>query len=397
MLYTVSDIFRTYGKSLRLSAGADGLARPVTGVAILDYEFIPTVKNKYRRVNFRENEIVLTTFLYAQNDPYLITDAVKQLVEQGASGLVVKNALHVPIPAQAMRYADARDFPLLLVTSDDLFFDTMILQIGQRIAELKSSDFAQREIDALLQAESSEEVRRRALRLNPSFCYELAALYLTFDRALGRDDFRTLEAAFRKRPESGCEHLLACYNGGLLLVASGDGTQELNAQAFLQALEETVELCGIRARITGRGASNTQFGLEACARAIAQALDASQVSQDEGGSFVRYVDLGVLGAVLPFAQTDEMQSFAEGVFAPLREFDAEHGAHLEETLVTFANNEGNVARTAEALGQHANTVRYRLDKISAATGLDWHSHAGAEQLFFACHINQAAKVRAALR
>lgn len=393
MLYTVSDIFRTYSKNLRLSAGADGLARPVTGVAILDYEFIPTVKNKYRRVNFRENEIVLTTFLYAQNNPYLITDAVKQLVEQGASGLIVKNALHVPIPAQALRYADARDFPLLLVTSDDLFFDAMILEIGQRIAELKSSDFAQREIDALLQASSSDEVRRRALRLNPSFRYELVALYLSFDRPLQRGDFRTLETAFRKRPESGCTHLLACYNDGLLFVASGDGTQELNANAFLQALEETVELCGIRARIAGRGVSNAHFGLEAAGRAIAQALDASQVSQEESGNLIRYADLGVLGAVLPFARTEEMQAFASGVFAPLQDFDAEHGACLEETLTTFVKNTRNVAKAAKELGQHANTIRYRLDKISAITGLDWHNPSSAEQLSFACHIAQAASIR----
>ncbi len=76
MLYTISDFSREYEGSVRLIAGSDGVSRAVSGVGILDYELMPGLKNKYQRVNFSPDEIVLSTFLYAKDDPYLITEAV---------------------------------------------------------------------------------------------------------------------------------------------------------------------------------------------------------------------------------------------------------------------------------------------------------------------------------
>lgn len=103
MLYTISDFSREYEGSVRLIAGSDGVSRAVSGVGILDYELMPGLKNKYQRVNFSPDEIVLSTFLYAKDDPYLITEAVKYLVAKGTSGLIIKNVLHIPIPDQAIR------------------------------------------------------------------------------------------------------------------------------------------------------------------------------------------------------------------------------------------------------------------------------------------------------
>ena len=105
MLYTISDFSREYEGSVRLIAGSDGVSRAVSGVGILDYELMPGLKSKYQRVNFSSDEIVLSTFLYAKDDPYLITEAVKYLVAKGTSGLIIKNVLHIPIPDQAIRYA----------------------------------------------------------------------------------------------------------------------------------------------------------------------------------------------------------------------------------------------------------------------------------------------------
>lgn len=76
MLYTISDFSREYEGSVRLITGSDGVSRAVSGVGILDYELMPGLKNKYQRVNFSPDEIVLSTFLYAKDDPYLITEAV---------------------------------------------------------------------------------------------------------------------------------------------------------------------------------------------------------------------------------------------------------------------------------------------------------------------------------
>nr|WP_236650706.1 helix-turn-helix domain-containing protein [Adlercreutzia muris] len=47
----------------------------------------------------------------------------------------------------------------------------------------------------------------------------------------------------------------------------------------------------------------------------------------------------------------------------LFDYDAEHDSDLGVTAQAFAAACGEVSRTAEALFQHPNTVRYRLKKI----------------------------------
>ena len=100
MLYTVSDFQRLYADSLRLVAGQGGLARTIDEVGILDYELMPGLRDKYQRKNLAPRQLVLSTFLYAKDDPYLIGEAVRTLVAEGASALVIKNALHLPLPAR---------------------------------------------------------------------------------------------------------------------------------------------------------------------------------------------------------------------------------------------------------------------------------------------------------
>ena len=150
MAYTVSDVLATYEGSLRLVAGEDGLARPVREVGILDYELLPEVKSRFQRVNFYENQLVVSTFLYAKDNPFLITEAIKYLVSKGSSGLIIKNVFHLQIPEGAIRYANARNFPVLLTTGDRMLFDELIIRVDRAQRQAESYEGIQRQIDQLL-------------------------------------------------------------------------------------------------------------------------------------------------------------------------------------------------------------------------------------------------------
>lgn len=389
MLYTASDLSREYGNSLRLLAGSDGLSRAVSGVGILDYELMPGLKNKYQRVNFRADEIVLSTFLYAKDDPYLITEAVKYLVATGTSGLIIKNALHLAIPEQALRYANVRHYPIFLVTSESLFFDQLIYRVNRHIEDLSAIDFAQREIDALRAETSPEAIANRTRNINPSFLDEAVAVFLSFDEALAPQAFLKLEKFYTASNLAVCSNLFAAYDGGLLFVATADPETALDTDRIERSLTELIEGSGIDCSREGTGISEVLFGENAVAQAVEQALFAEQVSAARGVRTVSYPELGVLRAVMPFAQTAEMGSFASTVLTPLCEHDAEHAGQLEQTLVAFIDNGQHIEQTAQALGQHPNTVRYRLEKIAALTGLSYRDGAHATQLALACAIEQA--------
>ena len=389
MLYTVSDFLNTYASSVRLVAGQGGLSRAVGEVGILDYELVPGLKSHYQRTNFYEGQLVLSSFLYARDNPYLITEAVKYLVSVGASGLVIKNVFHLELPDAALRYANARNLPLMLVTTDDLFFDNVIIDVGTHVRELEDSSYAQHELDSLLlERDDPRAVRERALRLNPSLGEEYVVLYAPVTDGVTQEVLAGFEARYRKSPLFGAGNLLCAFDDGLLVVVSGDSVGASEADAAVRVL---------RAEILDRevtdpvGQGEPHHDLGEFGNAILEAVHAAGIAALSGGGVVRHADLGVLRVLLPHVASPAMASFSKAVLAPLRDFDAENNAQLETTLDAYLGCGRSIGETAERLGTHPNTVRYRMGQIAQACGLDWRVPDQMEQLSLA-HAIEFARV-----
>lgn len=389
MLYTVSDFLNTYGHGLRLVAGSGGLARTVSEVGILDYELVPGVKASYLRNNFYEGQLVLSTFLYARDAPYLMVDAVKSLVSAGASGLAVKNIFHLEIPEAALRFANARNFPLMIFSADDMYFDNVILEVGMRVRELADASFAQHELDALLVAkDDAAEVRTHAQRLNPSLGEELATIYAPFEDGLTPATFATLDERYRASSLAGVRNILCAFDQGVLLVLSGDVVTQADVDAASEVLDRDV----LQGEAQAIGVGEPHQGIERLGDAVLQALHAARLSVPRGERLVRYADLGILRAVLPHAHERSMRDFARALMAPLRDFDAENNAQVSSTLEAYLVHGRSITQTAQTLGTHPNTVRYRLGQIRQICGLDWRAPQDMEQLSLAWHIELARSI-----
>ena len=90
---------------LRVIAGKGGLNNVIDRCGILDYEFVDGIKEKWYNTNFHEeNMIVVTSFLYAKDNDYLIFDAIKSLAARKCSGIIIKNIFRLPISDTAVSY-----------------------------------------------------------------------------------------------------------------------------------------------------------------------------------------------------------------------------------------------------------------------------------------------------
>lgn len=87
----------------------------------------------------------------------------------------------------------------------------------------------------------------------------------------------------------------------------------------------------------------------------------SVVSADEVTSHV---------LLLSTVPDDVRRAFAQRVLGPILEHDARSHSQLLETLEAFLDCSGSWARTSQALHLHANTVRYRIERIHELTGRD---------------------------
>lgn len=81
-------------------------------------------------------------------------------------------------------------------------------------------------------------------------------------------------------------------------------------------------------------------------------------------------DLGVYRLLLLLRESPELWEFYRSTLAPLADYDRAQHAELLKTLEAFFENLGNLARTAEALHVHRNTLIYRIARINEISGLN---------------------------
>ncbi len=83
-------------------------------------------------------------------------------------------------------------------------------------------------------------------------------------------------------------------------------------------------------------------------------------------------DLGVYRLLVLLRESPELWEFYRETLAALDDYDHKQkpAGELLKTLEAFFTNLGNLARAAEALHVHRNTLLYRLERIKDISGLD---------------------------
>ena len=93
-----------------------------------------------------------------------------------------------------------------------------------------------------------------------------------------------------------------------------------------------------------------------------QLLDTSHV--------LDFGDLGVYRLLLLLRESPELWEFYRTTLAALADYDRKQHAELLKTLEAFFANLGNLARAADALHVHRNTLLYRLERVAEISGLN---------------------------
>jgi GAF domain-containing protein len=117
------------------------------------------------------------------------------------------------------------------------------------------------------------------------------------------------------------------------------------------------------------GVSDVCHGREELARGLIEADHAARVGPLVGGGPVcAYAELGAYRYVVAGAAGVRDGSTAR--LERLVDYERRRGTELLRTLEVYLDQKGNVARTARAMYMHTNTLRQRLARIEAVTGLD---------------------------
>ena len=364
MRITVEDIcnFPEFS-NLRIIAGRGGLDNVVERCGILDYEFVDGVKDKWYNTNFREeNKIVVTSFLYAKDNDYLILDAVKKLASRKCKGLIIKNIFNLPIRENVIRYADTMNFPIILVEGSDIHYEDLIILINQRVKHYSSVNYRENKVDEILRNGTNNElIEKLAYEINPSFKSDMIALYVDFLEDSSVEAYLKVEDMLLSKNVISTSDSAFYYKGGMFIVLSKDMFTTIDKMVLIKPILDAFEEDLGKFRIGVSTVHHLVYQIKQC---FEEAKYAASLKTGLEKNIMLYEDLGIYKIILPFCDNEIMKEFARKYIKPLEDFDLETNGNLLETAVGYVLNDGDLQKTADAMIQHKNTIRYRLKNIS---------------------------------
>lgn len=392
MALTVKDVLELpSGQRMQLLAGGGGLNRPVISVEIADYEFAPDIDFVPEAGFDPENAMepasfIITSFLFAKDDPALILSAVQALEEMGMAGLAYKQIIYDQLPEEVLTFAEEKNFPLFSF-SRDLWFENIIFDIMYAVQFDDKVYLSEDKIDAMLSGRmnrSELDIIRKGISLK-------LRTYVTvvFIPGDGLDAGRILRSFYMLKGFHS-KGLMLRYGDSLFLITTSPRS---DAKSHDLIRKEAFELLGIdravgarsSAAATGAGgapesAAATGPNGAPCSAAMTGMSDVHEsaeldrafreswlcyvASAAEDRQFRRFSETGVYRVLLPALDNRETPAFAESLTGAFAD-----NPDLTDTVSTYVSAGGDTAKTASALHCHQNTVRYRLGRIRDLTGL----------------------------
>lgn len=370
---------------LRVIAGRGGLNNPIDRCGILDYEFVDGIKEKWYNTNFHEeNMIVVTSFLYAKDNDYLIFDAVKNLAARKCSGLIIKNIFRLPISDTVIRYADTINFPIIIIEGKDIYFEDLIVLISERAKQYGSIEYRESKAAEILRSDGSHKVLEKlAYEINPTFRFDIMVMFFEPETPPGADIVRLPPREYQRLEEkfAASNLLLASdsmfyYQGGFFIVHSRDMFEDTDpvklSRPFMDAIDD--ELCNFHV-----GISSVHHLLWQIKDCFEESLYAAKLiadgrmylaACDDVRRYALYDELGIYKVILPYCDGAVMREFSDRYIRPLEDYDLETNGSLLETAICYVIHNADLQKTSEAMAQHKNTIRYRLKSISNVTGIN---------------------------
>lgn len=374
-------------KGTTLAAGEKGLSRQVTGVGILDYELDFILENKFKHDHFYKGQFVLSTFVYARDNEHLINEAIQYLVKKEASGLLIKNVYNLPFHNYIIKYAESMNFPLFIVENSNVFFEDLIVNIHSIVQWNEEKDYNTAEIEALWRQNlSPQEVEETALKINPSMSPHYFILYvyrLTKPRMVEDEIYTYKQSDLNKYT-----NILIPYKGGYVFIYSQRDIKEDQRNALADSL---LQALSIDEKDVVIGGSRVHYNFSTFKNALQEAIYASLYGKIMQLNKSLYDNIGSYQLLFPASSKDYAKAYYEGVLEKIIDYDAQNAAWLEDSLRTYIFCGGNIARVAENLGLHENTVRNRLERVYEITGLNVRNLSPFEEISIAIKLKASAE------
>jgi len=341
-------------REFRLASGQNGLYNPVLGTGIFEWETPDDIEK-----NFLPGEFVVTTLSCTKGDLTAGEALLKILINKGISGIGIKTVYFQEISDELKSYAELHRVPVFFFSNT--FFDDIIFTIKSALHSNAITENQQVKLDRICQLEENQFLLVQTVKeLNPYFFDKVICGYASHPAKdshwKANDCLDSRETVYGK----------FSYQEGTLIVFTVKNQSTDLKGAFLQFLENM----GIMSDTNRIGISGIHLGHENFGIAIKESIFANVSCRIDDTPLLHFQETGMDQMLIPVSDDPWVKRHCERIHGKIADYDGEHHTNLMETLFLYVECKGEVGLTARKSFQHANTIRYRLEKIKRILELE---------------------------
>lgn len=355
VMMTVKDFLQLpVTKDFSVVAGGNALHNKIQTVEILDFEFAAGIQ-QVRDTVFSPHSIVLSSLLFASQNPERLIDTIQKLIELKVSALAYKPVIFKDLPKEVLIFANEQNFPILRFGGDE-FFEEIIFEVMNQMRNRDHAHFLENMMRCLIEDEvSGEQIQSFLQQLNKPFEKYVFAVNMNMKHSDGPKWMNTF-SPFDSFLKSG---IFSKYRQSILILF----TYKHQQLQFEKIIKEWMSLYAIPTDGLTIGYSQVHSTHTELHLAVREAYYARIIAEMEMTPSCYYEKLGSEQLLIELYRKNKpfANQYVEMYLGPLQEEKADQD--LLNTAVTFVLKKGNVKEVAAAHHCHPNTIRYRMTKI----------------------------------
>lgn len=346
-------------QNFKLVSGEKGLERIVCSAGIADYEFAPEVEYK-NDAAFDKESFVISSLLFAQNDPDRIFDAVKKLYDLGTSAFAFKNIIFKELPEKVIEFSNEKGYPIFSF-GEQLYFENIIYEIMEAVQREDTEILTEQNIKKMIEHQlRREEVSAISKGVSLLFKQNAMAVYISPKKGEPDLDISRLFRSFYLNKSLKNKSILCHYDRGIFIILTGVHEDRHSFDIILQEAMDNLSINPEGVYLSKSNVYHPYEELDRCLRESYHTYVASMVNDKE---YSNYDAIGSFKYLIPLKDDLSMGQYADSLLLPL--LDREE---FFNTVSTLAANNGDIAMTASDCNCHQNTIRYRLAKVKELIG-----------------------------
>lgn len=347
---------------LRLLTGESGLDNHMKDVVLLEYESL----KQDRQQDYYQGDFIISTLFFAKDHEDLLYDTVQRLIDLGASGLAFKSSYYNYLPDRVREMAQEKCFPIFMF--DDLYIEDVILRISDYLRQRQEFSMHEDSLFKILSGTTANyNIEQLCTSMNPNRQKYTAAVYahaadfssnwtMILRQALQRRDSRRFVNAYR----------FLQFRRGFFILASF--TEPVELDQLTDDVQNMLNQMGCPTEQLCFGVSRIHQPALDFDCVIREAFDAAITAISRGVPRILYPQLRLYSGLFPLLRDKSFRETMQCQMQLLEQADRESASgFLVNTLSAYAQSGYNIKKTADAMNQHPNTIRYRLKKICELT------------------------------